>query len=452
MASGRSRRASLGTLVMLYGGKAAGIVVAFVFLPLYSRLLGTQQFGIVAVLLSLQALLLTLQLGMSTLLSRDIATGTGQPARLIAVSERILTAAYVAILLVAVTLGATGRLPTINAATAFGIALLFWLLVLQNLYYFALTAGGDRAGASALQIAGVGLRAGMTAVALLHIEANVQVFVCVQLLGAALHTLATRLRCLAHFRPSDSGRPEETSMRPAVLALLRRSRSLALFSIAGAAVTQLDKPLIAMFISSASAAPYFLATTVCMTPISLLAGPISQYFQPGLLNSIGRSDEAQAERLLRRFTLSLVLAVGIPGLIFWFLCGPAIDLWLGAGSLSDAVSGYVRILLPGFMVGALGFVPYTLLLHAEDFRFQARLSTALTVITLTAAAILASLHSVTGVCVVYAVYHASSTLSSWIRAWRLPATTAAAVVASTQALRAGTMLLAVGILSFLIVR
>jgi O-antigen/teichoic acid export membrane protein len=317
------------------------------------------------------------------------------------------------------------------------------------MYYYALLARHRYTGASMLQMAGVTARASVTAVVLLEVEASVRAFVAAQLAVAVVHGLLAR-----RIWRADLLRDPQAAMEPAVphdaLSLVKRAAPLALASLAGAAVTQLDKPLIAAFMSSASVVPYFLATTICMTPISLLAAPVAQYFQPPLMRAMSMADTQAVRRLLARFTLTLVGAVGVPGLCLWLLAAPAVNLWLGAGTLADSVARYVSILLPGFILGGLGFVPYSLVLAAEDFRFQARLSVVLTAATLLAAAFFAFRQSLTGICVVYVIYYAAATIATWLRATQLPETRELASFSSHRAIASGTVLVAAaGITAFI---
>lgn len=419
-------RAAIVNMAMLYAGKTSGVLVAFLFLPLYSRLLGAEQFGMVAVILSLQALLVMMDLGMSTLVSRDIAAGESSPeglAKLIRTAEISLSGFYFLLLAGTVAIKAIGGLPGVDAVTALAAVTLFWLLVLQNLYYSAMLARRLYTSASVIQAVGVIVRASATAFILANGYATFPAFIVTQLVLAAIHCGVTRQysMSLLNLRTALTLKVSKPSLADGV-SLVKRGRSLVLFSAAGAAVMQLDKPLVTAFVSAASVAPYFLATTLCMLPLSILAGPISQYFQPELLNEAARQNSEGTRRTLKRFTSALLFIVGVPCIIFWFLRIPMIDLWMGQGPGNITISRYVAILLPGCAVGALGFIPYTLLLSAKDFRFQAVLSTGMTLIALTGVAVAALFQSIEGVCYIYATYHSTSTLLSWMRAIYIPAT------------------------------
>lgn len=446
-----SHRAAIVNMAMLYAGRTSGVLVAFFFLPLYSRLLGAEQFGMVAVILSLQALLVMMDLGMSTLVSRDIAAGESSPPeilKLIRTAEIGLSGFYFILLIGTAALKSMGGLPGVDLVTALAAVTLFWLLVLQNLYYSAMLARRLYTFASVIQVVGVVVRASATAFILANGHATFSTFIATQLVLAAIHCAVTRQysMSLLNLRTELALKVSKPNLADGV-SLVKRGRSLVLFSAAGAAVMQLDKPLVTVFVSAASVAPYFLATTLCMLPLSILAGPISQYFQPTLLNEIGRQDSLSARITLRRFTTALLLIIGLPCIIFWFLRMPMIDIWLGHNSENITISRYVAILLPGCALGALGFIPYALLLSKKDFKFQAILSTSLTLLTLSGAAIAAYFQSVEGVCYVYAAYHSVSTLSSWMRAFFLPPTTEAAKYSFLLAAKGFGLLVAVVIVA-----
>jgi len=439
-------------MLMLYAGKASGILVTLLFIPLYNRTLGPEQFGVIAVLLSLQALLIMLDFGLSTLVSRDVAAGQLAPATLwaqIRNAERALLSFYLVILLVVLAAGAAGVFGTISAATLVCSIVLFGFLVLQNLHYCVIIASREYVRASILQSTGNLARALATALVLSNFSPTIEAFVVVQALVAGLQAWTTRAQSaqLNGQRGAGTGDPERSGNWPGTLRLMRRSAPLALFAVAGAAVMQLDKPIISAFMTSTSVGPYFLAMTLCMVPTSVLAGPVTQYFQPKMLEDPANRGAAPLHATIDRFTLTLLAATLVPCAIIWLLRAPLITLWLGHGHENALVAHYVEILLPGVMIGALGYIPYTLLLRAQDYRFQAQLSLSLTVVTLLAAIWAASEKSVTGVGLIYALYHVASTMLSWGRSIYLPSTREPALRAGRSALLS---VLAVGVILLLL--
>ena len=169
------------------------------------------------------------------------------------------------------------------------------------------------------------------------------------------------------------------------------------------------------FTSATEMAPYYLATMLCLTPLSILAGPVAQFFQPRLIRAIASGDTTAAQSVLRPFVTAIVFITFLPSALLWLVREPVISAWLGHSEQVTDVAHYTAILLPGVAIGALGYVPYLILVARQDYRFQARASMAMTALTLVATVLLAHNQSVEGVCWVYTIYHASSTLMSWAR-------------------------------------
>ena len=420
------RASIVGKMLMLYVGRSSGLIVAFLFLPLYSRLLGSAQFGVVAVILSLQALLVMMDLGMSTLIAREISVSSaddnGSIIGQLRTAELSLSGFYAVLLLLAVTLKFFYIGNSASWLVVIGAVVLFWLLVMQNLYYCSLIARRSYTLGSAIQIVGVVFRACVTAAALYYVSATLETFIVTQLAVTAVHWWFSRL-FIVNALSSKSGvllELKRPTMKDA-LALTKMGGALVLFSAAGAAVTQLDKPIISMFASASSVAPYYLASLLCMTPISILAGPVSQYFQPIFLRETARGETDAAHKTVIRFALSVFVVTALPTFILWWFRTPIIDLWVGTSDNNSLIATYVAILLPGLAIGAFGFIPYSLLIYAKDYRYQALISASLTVITLVLATVAAVGRNIEAVCYIYSGYHTASTVLSWIRASRLPA-------------------------------
>lgn len=413
-------RGAILNMLVLFVGKTAGLLVGLLFLPMYHSLLGVDQFGVVAVVLSLQALLTMMDLGMSTMVSRDAALSSSLAGtyRLLLMAEGSLSGFYMCLAAAALLAVSVGMFGNIGYLAVGACVVLFWSLVLQNLYFSALLAKRSYMVASSTQIVGALLRAFASAYVLVFISATLEAFLLTQAAFGIAHAVLSRYFCKKALHVNGMAIEGRPSIRECA-ALARQGTSLIVFSAAGAAVTQLDKPLVSALVSAAELAPYFLATTVCMVPISVLAGPVSQFCQPRVLAAI----DAQNGKVLaavRQYVGLILLATCVPALLLWLGRRPLMVLWLGHEDTADAVAAYVAVLLPGFAIGALGFVPYTLLISAKDYRFQALSSVVLTVITLGGAALAASYESVPAVCWIYAVYHASSTVISWVRASMLP--------------------------------
>lgn len=404
-------------LGMLYFSKSGAVVVNLLILPQLQNLMSPEDFGLVAVFLTVQALMLVLDLGLSLIVGRDVAIAkitSGRALRTWRTAELVLSATYVPFLIGCSVFAGLNLLPFDLRSLAFAIAT-FWLLTLQNVGYSALIARRDFATAAGILVTGTVLRGVLSLIALMMIVPRLEVFLAVQAGCSLVQYVVTKVRC-----EYVLGRPVPRRARrwpgiTALTALLWRARSLAVFGMAGALVLQGDKLIISAFNTPSVMAPYYLATTLCLVPISSLAGPIASYFQPSALRAIAYPSEAEAVRQLRRMLSALALVTVLPTAILWLLRGPIIDLWLVNSSSSGLVTEYTAILLPGVCIGAFGFVPYIALLGRSDFSFQARMSGTTTLITLAMTTLMAYHGNITAICWVYSVYHASSTLICWFR-------------------------------------
>ncbi len=402
---------------MMYFSKSGAVVVNLLILPQLQRLMSPEEFGLVALFLTVQALLLVFDLGLSLIVGRDVAiaeTASGRALRTWRTAELALSAAYIPFLLGALVLAALNLLPFNLGSTALAM-LTFLLLTLQNIGYSALIARRDFAVAAGILVTGTMLRGILSFVALLVIAPRLEVFLAVQAGCSLLQYVVTRFRCGYVLERGISSRAIRPPGLPAVTALLWRARSLAVFGIAGALVLQGDKLIISAFSSPLAMAPFYLATTLCLVPISSLAGPVASYFQPAALRAIASRSEAEAVQQLRRMLCALTLVTILPTAILWLLRGPIIELWLVGSPNATLVAGYTAILLPGVCIGAFGFIPYIALLGRGDYGFQARMSGTTTVLTLAMTALMAYQGNIAAICWVYAVYHASSTILSWLR-------------------------------------
>lgn len=420
-------------LMILYAGKASGIIINLLFIPFYSKILGVEKFGVVAVLISLQALLLMLDFGMANLITRDVAAHDRPSKSLVNLlknAEFGLLLLYILLMLVCIILQYIGIFGNFSIISVVGSIALFFFLVLQNIYYCALVAYRSYGPASIIQMFGNLSRAIVTAVALFLLSPSIEVFIWSQLLVAAIHYVVIRHECLRRLGGECLKESGTNPSLNAALKLMGRGKSLGLHSAAGAAVLQLDKPIILYFMSSASVTPYFLAMTFCMVPLNALAGPVAQYFQPRFYGLVAQKDATAAEWNFNRFALILCSFTLVPAVLLWVFREQFVGFWLGGQSSVGLVNVYVSILMPGLVASALSFLPFTLLMSEQDYRFQAIASLCLTVVTLIATSFAAYYQSGQAICIVYASYFVISAVLIWLRAASLRQTRKNAVNAA----------------------
>ena len=413
---------SIVNLAMLFASRAGGVLVMLFFIPYFYRLLGAEQFGVVAVILSLQALLMMIDLGMSTMVGRDIAMlghDSSQAIKTWRNAEAVLTLYYLAILLLAFAWRLVSSAMGLSEISVVLVVMMFWALVLQNLGQTVLLGAKSFKIASTIQLFGALFRASATVISLQHFSATVFVFITAQLLTALIQLIVTRWVCNVALREYLHKSKQVKNEISDCIELVKRGKPLLISGLAGAAVMQLDKPIIAAFNSVQEVSTYFLAVTFCMTPIAVLAGPVVQYFQPSLIACLSKKDQSETRVIIVQFVWMLLLATMLPSAVLWLYRDFWLNLWLGEQPTMAKISSYVMILLPGVAVGSFGYIPVVLLTAAQEYKFQARLALFLAIGTLSAIFIFAWKNSLQLICWVYVSYFILATVASWNRAIKI---------------------------------
>jgi O-antigen/teichoic acid export membrane protein len=351
-------------------------------------------------------------LGMAMLIARELATGL-EPAIALArwrSAERLLLLHFGMLTTAGALVGFLLNLPVL-ALLACGA--LVWAVAAQNMTNAAMLALGNVRRAAILHGLGVLVRASLTLITLMWLDPSLWGFIVSQLIGALLHLGVNRWLGQAHLLAEVAS---ETISQESLVGLVRRGLPLFLIGATGAAVTQLDKFFIGAAMGPAAVTPYYLASTFCMIPIAVMAGPMAQFFQPSVIRAYAAGDNELVIAKIKIFTLALALVVVLPTFVLWSLCQTLIIFWLKEPTLAKSVTELAAILLPATAIGALGFLPHTLLTAIGDFRFQARISFMLAAMTLAAVAWAAHSFDIILICWIYLGYHAAVTISFWARA------------------------------------
>lgn len=404
-------------ITFLFISKFSSIIVGLLFLPIYNKLLGIEKFGIVTIILTIQALAIMLDFGTSVIVSRDTAIHANKKIKISDSlwhhAEVVLTILYIILLFIIFlcSILSPSLYSNISFYSVTGILLLTWIIVLQNLSNNVLIAAKEYSTASIIQLIGILIKALFSVLILIYVSQDIEYFIYSQLIITIIHYFVTKFFCYKIIMIKNYSKSIKWVM---CIKLLKKGKSLLLFSISGALVLQFDKILISNFISAIALAPYYLASSLCMTPISSLAGPLMQYFQPKIIHKIYHKDK-YIKKELTNYVIAVFLITITPSFVLWYYAEFFITLWLGNSTLTNDVILYTKILLPGVTIGALGYIPYVILISAEDFKFQAILSTIMTIITLFFTFLFSIQKNISSICFLYSLYHIFSTLSSWCR-------------------------------------
>lgn len=392
---------------MLYAGRISGVLVAFFFMPLYNRLLGPEQFGVVAVILSLQALLMMMDLGMSTLLSREVAVASsvsGTSLKLVRAVELSLSGFYLLLVVLVLMIKILTGLFDLSFPAVLGVLILFWFVVLQNQYYMAVLARRKYFTANVIQLLGVIVRAIVTWTALRYYSSTLDVFIWSQVVVSGIHCVAARLLCFNELRNVMAPNADRVTCHDC-LELIKAAWPIFLAGSAGAAAMQLDKPIMSLFFEANIIGPYFLAVMLSSTPIAVCAAPLVQYFQPRIYNDIANSNISSYRSNLIAFVIAMLLFVVVPVGGLYFFCRDIVGFWLsGDMFMIGRVTEYSKILLVGYLVAGVGYIPFVLIVAHRDYGFHAKLSIVSTAFILSCVFIFSVYESVYFICVSYVGY------------------------------------------------
>jgi O-antigen/teichoic acid export membrane protein len=397
----------------MYGGRASTALLGLLVLPLLNGYMSAAAFGLVAVILSLQALVVMLDLGLAITTGRDIAAAPagamGTKRRIVLHAERLLTVAYLACALIATVAMIASSLTVAAAAAILLLVATLWMITWQNILIVALLAHQDFVLATAFQFGGLLLRHLLSLALVAFWAPTIEAFIIGQFAGALPVLLGLRFLV---FRRFAGGKDEAVTP----LGLKSINGAVIVQGIAGACALQLDKPLISALASPGVTGPYFLATVLAMTPISFFAAPVAQFFQPKVVAAVAADRHGDARRLVVRATIAILAVAVLPGLLIGVLATPISAAWLSSHDNQPVVAHLLPILICGTAFGSLGLIPVMGLTAIRDYRYIAIVSTLLTLLVLLATGVLAHQNDLTGICVAYAIYHLASAVAVWGRA------------------------------------
>jgi|GEM_PF-3079950 len=395
---------------LVYFSRMGGVLVGLFFLPKYSAALGTTAFGSVALILSLQAMMLIVDLGASVLVGKDVAAyGVESPRAKSTIKgfELSLILMYIGVAPIVVFavlfLGGAISLEAVLAAVC-----LVASLTLQNVWLSALFASGEFWFSCIAQLIGVIARAALTLIVLTKVSATAEAYIYCQAVVAVVHCLITR-----HVLLKMACKDTEIMQ---IGRLLKRGLPLVVSGILGGAVMQLDKTLVSTFFSIETLGPYFLAFSLSTVPVTILAGPLKTYFQPLVVKSAYSNSDAALMSVLVNYSALSVVFVGFPVLVLWTWLDELLLLWIGNAETDLlAVKQYARILLPGFAIASIGYVPLSYMVAKEDFSFQAKTSAYLGVFAIIGMLLASVAGEVENLCWVYLFYFSAALLVYWLR-------------------------------------
>lgn len=336
------RRTVTGNAAANMIARAWSMGVQFLTIPLIVGLLGPKAYGLVTLYATILAVLICLDQGWSSVIVREFSrlsiVDTPQSAQEM---RDLLRSVETVSLTVAAVLGAllfflaptivhdwinTEGIPADEAILA--VRLMAVCLVAQwtNGIYGSGYVGLHRQGALAtIVILQATILTGGSVLILRFLEPRIEVFFMWQAVAWAVTNFVLRQRLLRLV----SSAPGAGRFRPELLLSVRGFMlSLVAINMASAALTQLDKLIVARTASLEGLAAYSLSFSLASLMTALIAAPIGSILLPVLSRLfVGQNKKELAEEY-HRWTQVIVFLVAPIGVGFFFFSQPFLEIWL----------------------------------------------------------------------------------------------------------------------------
>lgn len=358
-------------IVATFAGKGWSAAMSVAFVPLYIRFLGIESYGLIGVLLSLNAIFMLLDFGLSGTINRELARlsalGDEQRPRMRDLM-RTLEVAYWAIA-ISVGLSIAALAPpiahhwvkevalapadVITATRIMGLSVaLQWPF---SLYSGALLGLQRQGQLSFITSAVATVRSGGAALVLWLIAPTLNVFFLWQGFAALLLTAATAVaawRLLAH-----KGAPRPRPRADVLREIWRYAAGLTGISAFSTILTQLDKIVLSRTLTLEAFGYYSLAGTVASS-LYYLIGPVSMSLFPRFSQLVAVKAEDALRSLYHHSTQLLAVMIIPVSLVIAAYSSSVLMLWTHDVPTAANTHLILSVLIVGTMINGLLNLPY----------------------------------------------------------------------------------------------
>ena len=327
-----------------YANVALMALITLLVVPVYVRTLGSAQWGIVALCMTLQGLLFSVDVALAPLMLREVARAAQQGRQHDAYRRfRRLYVACAAILFVAVQvlISVLQNLPADSTARIpDGLALALRIVLVQFAFQFANNAAvGYWYGLESQRMANLRLAAFILAK---HVAALLLVTFFSPTAIAYLAPFATLAACECVLNARKIDHEHATATRPMSTAPLTEGwRSFAAFALAagiGVLTTQVDRIYLSLNVPAATYGIYFLVSSLMLSLFSLQV-PLHRAYLPRMATS---EIPGPTVRNVRRATIALL---ALPCLALAVFPQTLLRWWLRDATIAAEAAGLLRLML-----------------------------------------------------------------------------------------------------------
>jgi O-antigen/teichoic acid export membrane protein len=360
-------------LIANLGGATWATIVSIAFVPIYIRILGVEAYGLLGILVTLQATLSFLDLGLSTTLTRELARLSVQPsgARIMRDLVRTLEVVY---WLVAAAMGLfviavapwiahqwiqSSHIPPSTVQRAIVImGLSIALQWPQSLYNGGLSGLQRQVLLSGLNAFLATVRSGGAVLVLWFISPTVEAFFVWQLVSSALATLAGWWSLWRALPPAADARGARTSLE-LLRGVWRFAAGNTGITITGLILTQTDKVTLSRLLSLEMFGYYMIAVTAT-TVVQRVVGPVFTALYPRFTQLLSLGDEAALSSLYHRSSQMMAVLILPLTCMMAVYSKEILFLWTRDRVVAERTALILTLLVIGRALNGLVHVPAAL--------------------------------------------------------------------------------------------
>lgn len=358
-------------IVANYLGSAWSALMLLAFIPLYIRFLGIEAYGLIGVFVLLQSWLSILDVGLTPMLSREMArltagAHTAQGIRNLVRSVEWVYGAIALAIVLTVALAAhwlathwlrAERLSTDTVTQALMISgsaiAARWLC---GLYREAISGLQRQVWLNGCTAFFATLRGAGAVAVLAWISPTIQAFFAYQatLLGLEALTLAREMRRILPTAPRAARFDWQ-----ALHAVRHFAGGMAVIAVLAVLLTQVDKLLLSRLLPLSEFGYYALAGTVAGA-LTVIVEPIRNATYPRLTQLVALGDRSALAEAYHSYSQLLTLMIVPVSLVLSLFAGHILLLWTRDATTTQAVAPLASLLVIGSMLNGLMHTPYTL--------------------------------------------------------------------------------------------
>ena len=354
-----------------YAGQGWVALMGIAFVPAYLRELGAEQFGLVAFMLSLQAISLLLDLGVSVFLSRELARRTHDPARRGSIRQLIRSFEWLiwptAVAITLAILAASGaisqhwlkpqQLGHSDTASAVKIMGLVVALLWPTSFYAAALSGLEQQPRLNVLVAAFAtLRFAGALLVLYYTGASLQGFLWWHAAVAALQTACSALLLWRILPPAT--RPPRFELAEVLHA---RRFALGVFAVTalGLLLTQIDRLTLSALRPLQEFGYYAVAITIS-GGLGRLVQPMFNAVYPRLSRFAASGEQVEMSELYHLASQAVAVVVAAIAALICVYARAVLWLWTGDAELAARLALPLTLLFAGSAINGVMNLPYAL--------------------------------------------------------------------------------------------